>query len=165
MSRIIFFLFSIAVSASAYSASPTTESIDELFAVTKTEKTLDAAYGNMDKFMRQMLNDSLRGEKLTPGQQKYIDDFSAKYVQGIREELSWSKLHPLFVQIYQDTFSQEEIDGLVAFYKSPAGAAFVEKMPLVMQKSMVAMQGRLVPLMEKMKAAARQAAADAKAAK
>jgi hypothetical protein len=74
-------------------------------------------------------------------------------------------MRPLYIQIYQESFTQEEIDGLIAFYKSPLGIAFVEKMPLVMQKSMTIMQSRTGPLMEKMKAVIDQAMADAKAAK
>ena len=29
-----------------------------------------------------------------------------------------------------DTFSQEEVDGMAAFYSSPAGRALIAKMPL-----------------------------------
>jgi uncharacterized protein len=60
----------------------------------------------------------------------------------LREEMTWDKLRPVYVQIYQESFTQEEIDGLIAFYESPAGFAFVEKMPFVMQKSMSIMQSR-----------------------
>lgn len=98
-------------------------------------------------------------------QQRVVDATRAKLVQVLREELSWDKLRPVYVQIYQETFTQEEIDGLIAFYNSPAGAAFVEKMPVVMQRSMSIMQSRTAPMMEKMKAAMQQAIAEAKAAK
>ena len=82
----------------------------------------------------------------------------------MREEMTWDKLRPLYVQIYQESFTQEEIDGLIAFYESPAGVAFVEKMPFVMQKSMSIMQSRMAPMMEKMKAAIKEAIAEPKAA-
>jgi hypothetical protein len=29
----------------------------------------------------------------------------------MREEMTWDKLRPLYVQIYQKSFTQEEIDG------------------------------------------------------
>jgi hypothetical protein len=75
----------------------------------------------------------------------------------LREEMTWDKLRPLYVQIYQESFTQEEIDRPIAFYESPAGVAFVEKMPFVMQKSMSIMQSRMAPMMEKMKAAMKEA--------
>ena len=30
-----------------------------------------------------------------------------------------------YVQVYRETFSQEEIDGLIAFYQTPVGQYFV----------------------------------------
>ena len=47
----------------------------------------------------------------------------------IREELSWARLKPDFAAIYAETFSQHEIDGLIAFYQGPIGSALVAKMP------------------------------------
>ena len=38
----------------------------------------------------------------------------------MREEMTWDRLHPLYVRIYQESFTQEEIDGLIVFYESPA---------------------------------------------
>jgi hypothetical protein len=74
------------------------------------------------------------------------------------------QIAPPLRQIYQESFTQEEIDGLIAFYESPAGVAFVEKMPFAMQKSMSIMQSRMAPMMEKIKAAMKEAIAEPKAA-
>ncbi len=57
------------------------------------------------------------------------------------------------------------MDGLLAFYRTLTGSAFIEKMPVVMQKSMSVMQTRMGPLMEKMKAAMARAIEEAKVAK
>jgi uncharacterized protein len=94
-----------------------------------------------------------------------IDAAKDSIVKVIREEIAWDKMRPLYMQVYQETFTQEEIDGLLAFYTSPAGIAYVEKMPVVMQKTMAITRSRMAPMMEKMKAAIQQAVADAKAAK
>jgi hypothetical protein len=83
-------------------------------------------------------------------------------VKIVQEEFSWDKLKPTYIAIYQETFDQEEIDGLVAFYKSPVGTSMVNKMPVVMQKSMVGMQARLQPMFKRMKGMMEQALMDAK---
>ena len=106
-----------------------------------------------------------QGQQLSSDQQRDIDTTLAMRVQVLHEELAWDKMRLVYVQIYQETFTQEEIDGLIAFYKSPAGVAFVEKMPVVMQKSMSIMQSRIAPMMEKMKATMQQATAKARATK
>ena len=45
------------------------------------------------------------------------------------------------------------IQGMLAFYRTPAGQAVIEKMPLVMQNTMQAVQermGAMMPAMQKM---------------
>ncbi len=54
----------------------------------------------------------------------------------LRERLSWDKLQPKFVELYAETFTEEEVEGMVAFYRSPAGRASIEKMPKLMGRSM-----------------------------
>jgi hypothetical protein len=54
---------------------------------------------------------------------------------AVNEEMSWEKMQPLMRQLYKETFTQSEVDGMTAFYKSPAGIALVEKMPIIFQKS------------------------------
>nr|WP_276510032.1 DUF2059 domain-containing protein [Niveibacterium umoris] len=52
----------------------------------------------------------------------------------------------MFLDIYQKTFTQKEVDGMLSFYKSPAGQAVIKKMPQVMQASMQIMQARMSKL-------------------
>ena len=131
--------------------------------MTKAETNVDMMLANLDPMMRQSMATAMQGQQLSSDQQRVMDAIRAEVLQVLREELAWNKMRPLYVQIYQETFTQEEIDGLIAFYKSPAGIAFVEKMPVVMQKSMSIMQSRIAPMMEKMKATMQQATAKAKA--
>ena len=165
MLKIITLLASLAFSSIVDATTPSADSIEALLAATRVEKLGDTMLANIDQMMRQSMAASARGQQLSAEQQRVVDATRAKLVQVLREELSWDKLRPVYVQIYQETFTQEEIDGLIAFYNSPAGAAFVEKMPVVMQRSMSIMQSRTAPMMEKMKAAMQQAIAEAKAAK
>lgn len=101
--------------------------------------------------MRQSTDAALKGQPIQPEQQRIFDKLSADMAQAMREEMRWDSLRPLYQQIYRESFTQEEIDGLVAFYRSPVGAAFVDKMPMVMQKSMALMQARMGPMMERLK--------------
>jgi hypothetical protein len=83
----------------------------------------------------------------------------------MKQELSWQKLKPLYVQIYRESFEQEEVDGLVAFYASPAGKAMLDKMPTVMQKSMAITQPLMQSLIPKMKSAMEEAMSEARLSK
>ncbi len=41
------------------------------------------------------------------------------------------KIRPDLVKAYSDTFTDEEIDGMLAFYETPAGRATVTKIPAI----------------------------------
>jgi hypothetical protein len=62
----------------------------------------------------------------------------------------------ILVPSYSETFSQEEVDGLIAFYQSPAGKAYVEKMPTLLQKTMGQMQQFMGPFVQKAQAASQE---------
>jgi uncharacterized protein len=164
MAKLITLFASLVFASLAHCAPPSQESIDRLLADAKVEKLLDTMSVNVDQVMRRSMETSMQGQQLSPEQRRVIDATAAKFVQVMREEMTWDNLRPLYVQIYQESFTQDEIDGLIAFYESPAGVAFVEKMPVVMQKSMSIMQSRMAPMMEKMKAAMKEAIAEPKAA-
>lgn len=152
----------IALNASAAPASQ--ESVEELLAVTKSEATMDSMYASMEQMMRQGMQQSTRGKTFTPEQQRILDGAPAKFLAVLREEFNWAKMKPMIVQVYRDTFEQEEVDGLVVFYKSAAGRAFIDKMPTVMQKSMALTQSQMQSVTPKLRAAMEQAIAEAKAA-
>ena len=126
---------------------------------------MEAVFANLDQTMHQSMVAATQGQTLSAEQQRVFDTTSSKFSQIIREEMSWAKMQPLYVQIYRESFTEEEIAGLLAFYTSPAGVAYIEKIPVVLQKSMVIMQARMAPMREKMKIAVQQAVEEAKAAK
>jgi hypothetical protein len=165
MSRAITLLASLAFASVVHCAPPTPDSIETLLAMTKAEEHANGMFASIDQLMRQSMATAVQGRQLSAEQQRVVDATRAKIVQVLREEMAWEKMRPLFIQIYQESFTQDEIDGLIAFYQSPAGVAFVEKMPVVMQKSMSIMQSRMAPIMEKMKVAMQQAIAEAKTTK
>lgn len=149
----------------AAAAPASTESVETLLTLTKAESTLDAMYASMEQLMRQSMQQATLGKTLTPQQQQVIDTVPAKFMAVMRAELMWDKLKPQLVQLYRETFEQEEIDGLAAFYRSPTGQAFITKTPVLMQKSMAISQAQLQTVFPKMKAAIDQAVAEAKLTK
>jgi len=153
----------VATQANAAPASP--DSVETLLTVMKTEAMLDSMYTSVEQIMRQSMQQATGGKPITPEQQRFLDAAPGKFVAVMKSELTWDKLKSQFVQLYVETFDQEEIDGLLAFYRSAPGQAFINKMPRVMQKSMVIAQSQMQTLLPKMKAAIEQAVSDAKLAK
>jgi len=165
MRKLTAFFASIAFSCAAHCTPPSDASLQTLLAVTKTEAILEGAFANIEQAMRQSMAAAVQKERLSPQQLRILETAPAKFTQVLREEMSWPKMRPIYIQIYQESFTQEEIDGMIAFYQSPVGVAFVQKMPVVMEKSMTIMQSRMAPMMERMKAVMAQSIAEAKAAR
>lgn len=153
------------LTAVSFAQTPSTASIDELLRVTKADQIADAVMAPMEQVMRQSVTASLQGKQVSAQERESIEKFIPKALEVARNELAFANLRPMYTQIYQESFTQEEIDGLIAFYKSPAGLAFTNKMPLVMQKTMLIMQTKMQPMMQRMQAAMKQAIDEAKQAK
>jgi hypothetical protein len=112
------------------------ESLRELMTITRSQQLIDGMYGQLDGLMQQATRDALNGNQLNAEQEKIAADMRAKLIALFREEMSWGKLEPSFIGIYQKALTQKEVDGMIAFYKTDAGKAVIEKMPQVMQLSM-----------------------------
>lgn len=141
----------------AWSAPPSDASIETLLAVTQSEKLVEKSGADMEKYMLSGIQAGLNGRQPTEREQQFIDKVARESAAVIREELNWAAMRPLMVKIYQDTFTQEEVDGQIAFYRSPVGAAVIAKMPAVMDATMAAMQQRMGSIMPRLQAIARKA--------
>ncbi len=59
----------------------------------------------------------------------------------VTQALSWEDLKPGYIKLFAQTFTESEIDGILAFYKSAPGQAMVSKTPaLLTQASQLARQ-------------------------
>ena len=103
----------------------------------------------MDMLMQQAVAQAVQGRPIPPKVQKEIDQTRAEMMATMKELLDWTKLEPMYTRVYQKTFTQQEVDGMLAFYKTPAGQAVLSKMPAVMQNTMDEMQQLMGPVMQK----------------
>jgi hypothetical protein len=153
------------ICSAARAAVPSNESLEKLLVVTGSEKMVAAVQGQMEQAMKAGMAQAFKNQKLDAEAQQTAEALGKRITADLQEELSWDKLKPIYLQVYSEAFTQEEIDGLIAFYDSPAGKAYVAKMPVVMQKTMVLMQQRIGPMMQKMQVSIQAAAQEAQAAK
>jgi uncharacterized protein len=64
-----------------------------------------------------------------PELQTDVDSFQKQLFAIIRERLSFERLQPALVKLYDETFSLEELSSINAFYRSSAGQAYLAKIP------------------------------------
>ncbi len=129
-------------------------SAQELSKQAKIERILDLtnSQATMDKMMDQvtaMVGSQMKSQMpgAGPEQVARLQEMQTKLMELVKSKMSWEKMRPLMVKVYEETYSEEEIDGMYVFFQSPAGRAYLSKMPELMQKTMTIMQPLLGDLM------------------
>ena len=120
----------------------------------KAEELLQLMQGDqimkmMEPVMKGML---AQADKDMPAEQRAkVGDMQEKILALVA--VSFGKIKPALGKVYTDTYTEQEIDGILAFYKSPIGMALLQKMPELMQRStplMMQMMSDLQPELKKM---------------
>ena len=79
-----------------------------------------------------------------------------KIMDLMQKELSWENIRPEFEKLYSETYSAEELNGLIKFYESPVGKKFIQKQPEMQKKSMLMMQKLIMKIMPKIQVLTKQ---------
>ena len=146
-------------------AVPASESsIKELLAVTQTQKLLDGMRAQFDGLMNNSIQQALNGKTPTDKQQQAINKMRKRMVAVMQGELEWSKMEPMYIRLYKESFTEEEVAGMLSFYKSPAGQAVIYKMPVLMQKTMLEVQKMVSGMTPKMQKIEEEFVAEMKSA-
>ena len=135
--------------AIANDAPASDESIRKLLVITDAHKLIDTMKAQVDAMVRASSQQALQGKSITAERQAVLDRMQTKMEAVIDEMLDWDTLQGLYLRTYRASFTQDELDGIMKFYKTPAGQALIKKMPVVMQNVMSEMQGMLKPMQEK----------------
>jgi len=138
--------------AAANNAPASDASIREMLELTNSRQMLDSVKGQMTAMMNTTMQNVTRSQTITPERQAVLDRMSAKISAVLADMLNWDDMLPMYLRTYRAAFTQDEIDGVIKFYKSPAGKAYVKKMPVVMQNVMKEMPEFIKPVQEKMAA-------------
>lgn len=121
-------------------------SLEEMFAVTHMERMLDGPYQQLDRVFFNVV----KGMEVPKSSRPIVKDFYAKYNALIKEELSWDKVKEPIIDSYSEVFTQEEVDELVRFYKTPVGQKMRSNMPQLMQASQQSIQAAVQAMMPKL---------------
>ena len=132
------------------------EKLKELVNVMDMDSMLESMYSQMEIMMQNAATEM--GVK--PSEQPIFDEYYSKMTLVMRESMSWEKMEPGIVALYDRNFTEKEIDSMLEFYKSDAGKAILEKMPAVMNESMLLGQELMRDTIPKLKEISQQLAED-----
>jgi hypothetical protein len=117
--------------------------IHELLKLTKVEQTLLQVQQQNLEQIKSGIFQQMSPVKLTPDQKAQVDSLADKVAAVMAKALSWHDLEPEYSKLYAETFTEQQIDDLLAFYRSPTGLVIVDKMPVLLKQSTVFVQQRM----------------------
>ncbi len=139
---LLLFSFGLLISAEDKTARP---DIDELLTLTHVQKMSESAIEQM----KNMMAGVAKRTNVSPDAAEKAKAMQDKMFVLIESEMSWDKMKAEYAKVYAEVFTPEEVKGLVAFYKSPSGQAFLDKQPILMQKTMEMAQKRMMEMTPK----------------
>jgi uncharacterized protein len=131
-----------------------TANIEELLKASNMESLSQQVYGQIRAMTSKQL-DSIGGSEKKKAEAAQVVD---KLMAQIQDRFSWDKMKPEYARLYDEVYSDAEITGILAFYRSPAGQAYLTKMPQLMAKSMEMAQRHVADIMPEIQRITKEAA-------
>jgi uncharacterized protein len=132
---------------------------EDLLQTMKVDQMTKPLHDQMRAMMEHKFTQMGASEDMKPILKKYID----KLFNIMEQNLSWQNLKEDMISIYVNVFSEDELKGMLVFYKSPVGQSVISKMPAAIQQSMMLMHKRMPKLEEQIKKIAEELARDIEA--
>ncbi|MCI0910715.1 MULTISPECIES: DUF2059 domain-containing protein [Pseudomonas] len=95
--------------------------------------------------VQQMFAQRFAQTKAPASKQSVLESYQAKANAALDSAIGWNKLKPKMVDLYTQTFTEQELKDLVKFYQSPLGKKVLTQMPKVTQQSAQLTQQSLEP--------------------
>lgn len=117
--------------------------IEELMTLTNSEELIRRTFESQNAFVPQ-IERALPQEGLTPEIRGKIREESQilqkELVALMIDAVSPQRHKQEYIRLYDEVFTTEEVQGMLAFYKSPIGEAMLKKTPIVMGRSTILAQ-------------------------
>ncbi len=104
--------------------------------LTQADKALHKSLSAMSDQLRLLLARRLPNPALHPDLADEVATCQREALRQLRACMSWERVRPAYVEMLEDVYTDEELDGLIGFFSSPIGRAMVKKTPQLLTKSL-----------------------------
>jgi hypothetical protein len=157
MKRIPYTLLLLFLASFSFASADVNEKASELMKLMEIRKNIDTSMAQVSIYVDQMIDSQELEREVKEAAKAKIKASMAAQVEAMKE-MNWESM---FGEIYTEVFSEDEIQGLIDFYKSPVGKKMLEKQPELVAATMQRMQTEMAKLMPKIQAATMSAIQDA----
>lgn len=120
------------------------EQVAKLFEVMRIKQQMQSMKQMIPGMVQQQIQSAMRqteaempsGSKPTPEQQEKMQALMSKYVSKSMELYPAEEMLTDMTAIYQKHLSKDDVEGLTAFYSSPAGQHLLDAQPVIAQEYM-----------------------------
>ena len=133
--------------------------IEELISLSKLDQMQKQMFPQVQQMMVNSIEKAIPAEmQSSPDRSKVaaeLRDFENRLFDLMKDRMDFARMKPDYLRLYDETFTSEEVAGIVAFYKTPAGQAYLAKLPILTSKSMEMVQRMMadfMPQLQKMNA-------------
>jgi hypothetical protein len=109
------------------------DSVRELLAILKLDAFMVDMFSRQSERLRKQIEEHSVEESLNAEQKALAREFADKALAVIADEFSWPRFEPLLVATYQDSYSPQDVDALIVFYRSDQGRGVLNKVPQMVQ--------------------------------
>ncbi|HEY8997391.1 MAG TPA: DUF2059 domain-containing protein [Edaphobacter sp.] len=117
----------------------------EMLGLLHTERVSQQIENNIMKQVAAMPQ-QLFGGQVPPASKEKFDAFQQQLQQATEAQIGWKVLQPEYVDLYAKTYTEPELDAILAFYKSPAGQSMLTKSPELSSQSVQLVQAKMAVL-------------------
>ncbi len=130
---------------------PTKEQLAKLFDVMRIRAQMQSMRQIVPGMVSQQIQGAVKqteadmpaGTKLTPEQREAMQKVMSKYVGKAMDLYPADEMMADMTTIYQQHLSKDDVDGLIAFYSSPAGQHLLDAQPVIAKEYMPMVMGKV----------------------
>jgi hypothetical protein len=116
----------------AHARPPTAAQVHELLVVSNTQAVMEDQLGELEAQIIASLERSMPEVMNNPADNARMREEVAADARSMHELLQWQRIEPRIIAIYQTSMDEADVKALTAFYRTPAGARAMAKLPLMM---------------------------------
>jgi hypothetical protein len=127
---------------------------EELLDLMNMKENTEKSFAVVKKMMNSQMEKMKQADRETDTSVKtssVTKNTMATMMDMMAEEMSWDKMKEEYINLYAGTFTEGELRGIIEFYKTPAGQAFISKGPELMKRSMELSQEKMAKIMPKIR--------------
>jgi uncharacterized protein len=128
-----------------------TELAKEFMELTHVNKMMD----QVEAHVLQMEDQIIAGMQIPAGKEKEAAAFQEEVHKTVVEIMDFEQMRKEYIELFTSVYTEEELRGMIGFFKSPAGQSMLEKQSMVIQQALEISQNRvgvLIPELQRMTA-------------